>query len=123
MEWLEQKSIHIHIPMGAITKDGPSAGIAFVTALLSYLYHKKISSTIAFTGEISLTGQVYGVGAFKEKCMGAYKNGIHTIYYPKENEPELETFPQDIKKQIKFIPVENYIEVYQTLFEMQMQKL
>lgn len=116
-EWIEQKDIHIHMPMGSIPKEGPSAGIAFTTLLLSYLLRKKVPDHIAFTGEISLTGQVYGIGSFKEKCIGAYKNGIDTIFFPQDNFYELQNFPQDLKKQIQFIPVENYMEIYEYLFE------
>ena len=117
VEWLEQKDIHVHIPLGSVSKEGPSAGIAFVTAILSFLHRKKIPENMAFTGEISLTGNVYGIGAFKEKCIGAYKNGIRTVFFSKENEKELEEFPKDLKENMKFIAVENYTEIYDTIFE------
>ena len=121
LDWIENKDIHIHIPLGAVSKEGPSAGIAFVSSIISYFQRKKISSDIAFTGEISLTGQIYGIGSFKEKCIGAYKNGIKTIYCPKDNKKEVENFPQDLKTQINFVFVENYIEIYHSLFESQMK--
>lgn len=117
MDYLENRDIHIHIPLGAISKEGPSAGMAFVSSIISYFTRRKIDKTVAFTGEISLNGQIYGIGSFKEKCIGAYKNGIKTIYCPKENEKEVESFPQDLKNGINFVFVKNYIEVYQSLFE------
>ena len=107
--------IHINIPNIAIKKDGPSAGVSITTAIISALSNLKIKKNIAFTGEITLRGNVLKVGGLKEKVMGAYINDIDTIFIPKSNLNDLEDIPKEIKDKIKFIPVNNYVEVYNYL--------
>jgi ATP-dependent Lon protease len=107
--------IHIHVPEGAIHKDGPSAGITLTTALISALSNLKVDKTIAMTGEITLRGNVLPIGGLKEKTIGAHRNGIKTIFIPKDNINDLDEIPKEIKDTINFIPVKNYKEIYLTL--------
>lgn len=116
-EILKEKDIHIHFLEGAISKEGPSAGIAIVTTLLSLLLNKKVSNKVAMTGEISLKGNVLKIGGLKEKVIGAYNSGITTIYLPRINKPDLEDIPTVVKDHIKFIFVSNYLEIYKALFK------
>ena len=94
---LVQNDIHIHVPEGAIPKDGPSAGIALTTALISAFTDKLVSSKLAFTGEITLRGEVLKIGGLKEKCIGAYRNNIEKIIIPYDNESDLDEIPKEIK--------------------------
>lgn len=109
---LIENDIHIHVPEGAIPKDGPSAGIALTTALVSALTNQKVEKTLAMTGEITLRGNVLPIGGLKEKSIGAYRNGIKTIIIPYENMRDLTEIPKEIKAGIHYIPVHNYREVY-----------
>jgi ATP-dependent Lon protease len=107
----KNKDIHIHIPEGAIPKDGPSAGVTMVTAMISALNNKKVHHKVAMTGEITLTGRVLPIGGLKEKSLAAYRMGIKNIIIPKDNKKDLEKIPKSIKSKIKFIPVEKVEEV------------
>ena len=113
---LDKKDIHIHFLEGALKKDGPSAGIAVVTSILSLLLGKKINKNIAMTGEISLRGDVLKVGGLKEKIIGAYNEDIKKIFIPYENANDLEELPEEIKDSIKIIKVKNYKEIFNALF-------
>ena len=108
---LVENDIHIHVPEGAIPKDGPSAGIALTTALVSSLTKTKVRSDLAMTGEITLRGNVLAVGGLLEKSIGAHRKGIKDIIIPYDNLKDLEDIPSDIKKDIHYIPVKNYKEV------------
>lgn len=110
------KDIHIHFLEGAIKKDGPSAGIAIITSILSLLLNKKINNSIAFTGEISLNGDILKVGGIKEKIIGAYNNNIAKVYIPYDNEYDLEEIPEEIKQKIAIVLIKNYNEIYEELF-------
>ena len=112
LDKLENKSIHIHVPEGAIQKEGPSAGVALTTALISLFTNRPISSRISMTGEITLTGRVLPIGGLKEKVIGAYRAMINKIYIPKENEKDLKDIPDNIKENIKFVLVNDYIDIY-----------
>lgn len=114
---LQENNIHIHFPEGAVSKDGPSAGIAITTALISIFLNRPINYTISMTGEITLHGRVLGIGGLKEKIIGAHRAGIRTIILPSENEKDLEKVPEDIIKDINFIFVNNYLEIYKKLFK------
>lgn len=114
---LINNDIHIHIPSGAIAKDGPSAGITLTTALISAFSKLKVPSYIAMTGEITLRGTVLPIGGLKEKSIGASRNGITTIFIPKNNLRDLDDIPKEIKEKIKYIPVINYMDVYKKLKE------
>ena len=107
--------IHINIPNIAIKKEGPSAGISITTALISALSNLSVSKNIAFTGEITLRGNILKIGGLKEKVIGAYINNIDTIFIPYSNINDLDSIPEEIKAKIKFIPVKKYEEVYEYL--------
>lgn len=110
------KDLHIHFLEGAMKKDGPSAGVAIITSILSLITGKKIPNNIAFTGEISLNGDILKVGGIKEKIIGAYKNNIKTIYVPASNELDLEEIPSEIKENLEIKLIKNFIEIYDELF-------
>lgn len=95
--------VHIHVPEGAVPKDGPSAGVTMATALVSTLANKKVRHNVAMTGEITLTGKVLPIGGLKEKSLAAFRAGVDTVIVPKENERDLEKIPSTIKNKIKFI--------------------
>jgi ATP-dependent Lon protease len=103
--------IHIHIPEGAIPKDGPSAGISMCTSIVSALTRRPVDRNLAMTGEITLRGRVLPVGGLKEKILAAHRGGIKKIILPKENETDLKDIPESIAKQLVFIPVEHMDEV------------
>ncbi len=104
-DFYSTKDIHVHFPEGAVPKDGPSAGIALISAMVSALSSKKAKANVAMTGEITLTGRVLEIGGLKEKIMAAYRAGIDTIIFPKMNEKDLIKVPMEIKDKLKFIPV------------------
>jgi len=108
---LENKDVHIHVPAGAIPKDGPSAGIAMATALISVLINKPINKDVAMTGEITLRGRVLPIGGLKEKALGALRAGIRTIIIPEKNKKDLAEIPKNVKRKIDFIPVNNMEKV------------
>lgn len=110
------KDIHLHFLEAAIKKDGPSAGVAITTCILSLILNKEISSSIAFTGEIALNGDVLKVGGIKEKIIGAYNHGINTIYMPYANELNLEEIPKEILDKLTINLVKNYQEIFDDLF-------
>ncbi|MBQ1549922.1 MAG: endopeptidase La, partial [Clostridia bacterium] len=111
-EFYESKDIHIHVPEGAVPKDGPSAGVTIATSLLSALTGSKVDGHVAMTGEISLTGRVMPIGGLKEKTMAAYKAGIRTVIIPKDNVPDLQDVDDVVKKNIEFIPVSSLGQVW-----------
>ncbi|MFV9644914.1 MAG: endopeptidase La [Desulfobacterales bacterium] len=110
-DFFETQDIHIHIPAGAIPKDGPSAGVTMLTALTSLLTHKKIQKDLAMTGEITLRGQVLPVGGVKEKILAAHRAGIKTIIMPSWNKKDLEDIPEKIKSEIHFHFVDKMMDV------------
>ena len=108
---LENSDVHIHVPAGAIPKDGPSAGIAMATALVSALAKKRVNKYVAMTGEITLRGRVLPVGGLKEKALGALRAGIKTVIYPQKNKKDISEIPANIKRKIKFVQVAHMDEV------------
>ncbi|GLC31461.1 endopeptidase La [Clostridium omnivorum] len=102
-EFHKDKDIHIHVPEGAVPKDGPSAGVTMITALVSALSNRKVRHNVAMTGEITLTGRVLPIGGLKEKTLAAYRAGIDTIIIPKENEKDMLKIPKTIKSKLTFI--------------------
>ena len=111
-----EKDIHIHVPEGAIPKDGPSAGIALTTALISALLDKKVPTDIAMTGEITLRGNVLAIGGLKEKSTGACRNNIKKVIIPCDNVADIDEIPEEIKSNIEYIPVKTYDEVFKIIF-------
>ncbi len=102
-DFYKNKDIHIHVPEGAVPKDGPSAGVTMITALISALGGKRVKHNVAMTGEITLTGRVLPIGGLKEKSLAAYRAGIDTIIIPKANEKDLRNIPKTVKNKIDFI--------------------
>ncbi len=114
---LDDVCIHINAAEAAIPKDGPSAGVALTTAIISTLTNKIVDSTYAMTGEITLTGKVLPIGGLKEKSIGAYKSGIKTIIIPKQNEHDISDIPKEIVNNLNIIMVDNYMEIYDEIFK------
>src|SRR5690606_36455594 len=104
-DYFEQHDIHIHVPEGAVPKDGPSAGITIATALVSAISNKPIKKEVGMTGEITLRGRVLPIGGLKEKALGAHRAGLTTIIIPKDNERDIDDIPDTIREQLKFKPV------------------
>ena len=111
-DFYKTKDIHIHFPEGAVPKDGPSAGIAITTAMLSALTGKKVRKDVAMTGEVTLRGRVLPIGGLKEKTMAALRNGIETVIIPRENEKDLEEIDQTVRRKLRFVPVSRVEEVF-----------
>ena len=110
-DFFEKHDIHIHIPEGAVPKDGPSAGITMATAIFSAVTERKIRADLAMTGEITLRGRVLPIGGLKEKLLAAKQAGIKTVLVPKENQPDVEELSQEITKGLEIIPVSQMKEV------------
>jgi ATP-dependent Lon protease len=101
----EKRDIHIHVPEGATPKDGPSAGIAMTTALVSVLTDIPVRSDVAMTGEITLRGEVLAIGGLKEKLLAAHRGGIKTVLIPEENVKDLADIPDNVKNRLEIVPV------------------
>lgn len=113
----ETEDLHIHLPEGAIPKDGPSAGITMVTAMVSALTGRRVKGSLAMTGEITLSGRVLPVGGIKEKVLAAHRYGVKTVLLPQRNLQDLEEIPDNVRRQMQFIPVKHMDEVLQLALE------
>ncbi len=113
-DWFALHEIHIHVPAGAIPKDGPSAGVAMTTALASLLSARPVRSDVAMTGEITLTGLVLPIGGLKEKALAAQRNGIHCVIAPARNEQDIDEIPAHLRKDLEFVFVSTIDEVLDT---------
>ncbi len=111
-DFYKTKDIHVHFPEGAVPKDGPSAGIAVTTAMLSALTGRKIRAGVAMTGEVTLRGRVLAIGGLKEKSMAAYRSGIATVLIPKDNVRDLEEIDPTVRAGVRFVPVSVVDEVF-----------
>jgi ATP-dependent Lon protease len=111
IELFHKNDIHVHVPEGAVPKDGPSAGVTITTAIVSALTNKKVDHFIGMTGEITLRGRVLPIGGLKEKSIAAHRSGLKTIMIPFDNTKDLEDIPQDVKDHLEIVPVETIDEI------------
>ena len=116
-DFFEKSDIHLHVPTGAQPKDGPSAGVAMATALVSLISGRSVRAEVGMTGEISLRGQVLPVGGIKEKVLAAHRSGLKTVILPSRNQAELEDLPAEVLQALTFIPVDSIEEVIQAALE------
>jgi ATP-dependent Lon protease len=116
-KFFDTSDIHVHVPAGAIPKDGPSAGVTMVVALSSLLTGRRVRSDVAMTGEITLRGKVLPVGGIKEKVLAAHRAGIKMILLPKLNKKDLEELPESVRKEMKFVPVDEISEAVREALE------
>jgi ATP-dependent Lon protease len=110
-EWFADHDVHLHVPAGAVPKDGPSAGITMATAIASLVKNQTVSSDVGMTGEITLTGQVLPIGGVREKALAAQRAGLKRVILPRENEPDLEDLPDEARKELDFVLVDSIEEV------------
>lgn len=115
-----KKDLHIHVPSGAVQKDGPSAGVALFSAIASLILGRKIPSTVAMTGEITLRGNVLPVGGIKEKIIAAHRAGVKKVLIPEENIKDLDQVPEEVKSAIEFVPITKVEEVIHELFGLEL---
>jgi len=115
--FFDEFDIHIHVPAGAIPKDGPSAGVTMATSLYSAITRKKMAWDIAMTGEITLRGRVLPIGGLKEKALAALRSGIKKVIIPAQNKKDLVEIPKDIRAQMEFIPVKNMDQILKIAFK------
>ena len=113
---LNEVDIHIHVPEGAVPKDGPSAGVTLTTALTSVLSKRPVSCAVGMTGEITLRGKVLPIGGLREKSIAAVRTGLTKIYIPKENERDLDEVPAEVKEKLEIVPVSHVSEILDTIF-------
>ena len=116
-EWFQENEIHVHVPAGAVPKDGPSAGCAMVTALVSVLTKIAVKKDVAMTGEFSLRGKVMPIGGLKEKILAAVRAGMKTVIIPEQNRKDLEDIPKEMQKKVRIIPVREIDEVLKLALE------
>ncbi len=119
----EKKDFHIHVPEGATPKDGPSAGIAMVTSIVSSITNNPVHKHVAMTGEVTITGQVLPIGGLKEKLLAAHRAGIKHVVIPKENEKDLADIPKKVREDIKITPVENVDEVLKIALTKELKRI
>ena len=116
-EWFAEHDIHVHVPAGAVPKDGPSAGITMVTAIVSLVSGRPVSEQVAMTGEVTLSGQVLGIGGVRDKVLAAQRAGVRRVILPKENEPDLADLPTEARKEIEFVLTDHVDEVLAAAFD------
>jgi ATP-dependent Lon protease len=109
--------VHVHVPAGAIPKDGPSAGVAIATAIMSLVMRAPVRADVAMTGEVTLRGKVLPVGGVREKALGALRAGLTRVILPRKNLQDLREIPKDLKRRIEFIPVDHMDQVLEAALE------
>jgi len=114
--WFAEHDVHIHVPAGAVPKDGPSAGVTMATALASLVRDEPVASDVGMTGEITLTGQVLPVGGIREKILAAQRAGLKRVILPRENEHDLDDLPPETREELSFVLVDRIEEVHEHAF-------
>ncbi|MGB2874548.1 MAG: endopeptidase La [Gaiellaceae bacterium] len=115
-DWFAEHDVHIHVPAGAVPKDGPSAGVTIATAIASLVRGEPVAEDVGMTGEITLTGQVLPIGGIREKVLAAQRAGLKRVVLPRDNEPDLEELPRETREQVEFILVDSIEEVFEVAF-------
>jgi ATP-dependent Lon protease len=115
-DWFASHDVHIHVPAGAVPKDGPSAGVTMATALASLVRGEPVASDVGMTGEITLTGQVLPIGGLREKSLAAQRAGLKRVIFPRENEPDLDELPPETRKALAFVPADTIEDVFEAAF-------
>jgi ATP-dependent Lon protease len=115
--WFSEHDLHVHVPAGAVPKDGPSAGITIATAIVSLACARPVSEDVAMTGEITLTGQVLPIGGVRDKVLAAQRVGVSTVILPRENEPDLDELPQEAREQVRFVLADSIEDVLAAAFD------
>ena len=114
--WFARHDVHVHVPAGAVPKDGPSAGIAMATAIASLVRETPVAGDVAMTGEITLTGQVLPIGGVREKVLAAQRAGLDRVILPRENEHDLDELPPETREAVGFVLVDSIGEVFTAAF-------
>src|SRR2546428_13416918 len=109
-KWFQENDVHIHVPAGAVPKDGPSAGLAMATAIVSLVTARTVSEKVGMTGEITLTGQALPIGGVREKVLAAQRAGLTKVILPRENEADLSELPEETRREIEFVLLDNLRE-------------
>ncbi len=115
--WFGAHDLHVHVPAGAVPKDGPSAGVTMATALASLVRGEPVADDLGMTGEITLTGQVLPIGGLREKSLAAQRAGLKRIVFPRENEPDLDDLPPETRAALEFIPADTINDVFAVAFD------
>ncbi len=115
-EWFESHDLHIHVPAGAVPKDGPSAGVTIATAIASLIRNERVADDVGMTGEITLTGQVLPIGGIREKSLAAQRAGLKRIILPRENVNDLVELPPETRNGLEFIPADTIEDVFAAAF-------
>jgi ATP-dependent Lon protease len=115
--WFSSHDLHLHVPSGAVPKDGPSAGITMATSIVSLATQRTVAGDLAMTGEITITGQVLPIGGLRDKLLAAQRAEIKRVIFPRENEPDLEDLPAETRQALTLIPVDNVDEVLEVALE------
>jgi ATP-dependent Lon protease len=116
-KWFTEHDVHLHVPAGAVPKDGPSAGITMATAIASLVRGEPVSEEVGMTGEITLTGQVLPIGGIREKSLAAQRAGLKRVIIPRENEPDLEELPAETKRELEFVLADSIEDVFKAAFD------
>jgi ATP-dependent Lon protease len=116
-DWFREHDVHLHVPAGAVPKDGPSAGITMATAIASLVRDEPVSEEVGMTGEITLTGQVLPIGGIREKTLAAQRAGLKRVIMPRENEADLEELPPETKRELEFVLVDSIDQVFDAAFD------
>ena len=114
--WFADHDVHMHVPAGAVPKDGPSAGVTMATAIASLVRNEAVAADVGMTGEITLTGGVLPIGGLREKSLAAARAGLKRVIIPRENEPDLADLPEETRKELTFIPVDTIEQVFEAAF-------